>query len=96
MVSQLVGYSIHGKPILIPRPDIDRKVRESFAPQHDDHIWLTVGGEAWAIKWIHWPFIGLWRGYAPDLEFNYVDMSKFNTDSYVARAAARLASEGGR
>lgn len=44
--------------------------------QYDDHIWLTVNGEAWAIKSINrrsdWPqgiVLHLWRGYAPDLEF---------------------------
>ena len=60
------------------------------APQHDDHIWLTVDGEAWAIYRIRWPIIFLWRGYAPNLEYFAVEMSEFDNDAYVAKAAAML------
>lgn len=58
--------------------------------QHDDHIWLTVSGSAWAIKAIRWPTIYLWRGYEPKLEYAVVDMSEFNADAYCDRAALAL------
>lgn len=45
--------------------------------QHDDHIWLTVQGEAWAIRSIERilpdePRFELWRGYYPNIEFRRV------------------------
>jgi hypothetical protein len=58
--------------------------------QHDDHIWLTVGGQAWVIRWMRWPFIGLWRGYEPDLQFSLLDMTAFNAESYVKKAVELL------
>ena len=61
--------------------------------QHDDHVWLTVGGEGWAICAMKWPMIWLWRGYAPDLEFSAVEMSNFNAESYVDKAV-KLLKEG--
>ena len=54
--------------------------------QHDDHIWLTVNGTAWAIHSIRWPIIYLWRGYWPSFEFNAVDMSEFDSKGYIERA----------
>jgi hypothetical protein len=42
--------------------------------QHDDHIWLTVLGGAWAIRRIYRNSLGeidcidLWRGYHPNIE----------------------------
>jgi hypothetical protein len=62
-----------------------------MSEQHDDHIWLTVGGEAWAIKRISGPLIQLWRGYEPELEYAVVDMSGFNADAYAAEATQLLA-----
>lgn len=50
--------------------------------QHDDHIWLTVGGSSWAIHFMKWPYIVLWRGYWPNWEFNFVDMTYFNPEHY--------------
>jgi hypothetical protein len=58
--------------------------------QHDDHIWLTVGGENWAIYFMSWPYIWLWRGYEPSLEFSVVEMSNFNADTYADKALALL------
>ena len=46
-----------------------------MSEQHDDHIWLTVDGEAWAIRYIDRPFIGLWRGYWPNLGYNVIGMT---------------------
>lgn len=59
-------------------------------PQHDDHIWLTVYGEAWAIRAMSWPYILLWRGYEPDLEFAVIHMSGFCQEAYCEKAAALL------
>jgi hypothetical protein len=58
--------------------------------QHDDHIWLTVGGEAWAIKRIRQPYFYLWRGYWPNLEYTIVYMSEFDPVKYVERAVAQM------
>lgn len=58
--------------------------------QHDDHIWLTVGGSAWAILTIDGPFLMLWRGYEPDLEYCVIEMSEFNSDSYADKAVEML------
>ena len=58
--------------------------------QHDDHIWLTVDGENWAIYFMEWPYIWLWRGYEPKLEFSVVEMSDFNAESYCDKAVALL------
>jgi hypothetical protein len=62
-----------------------------MSEQHDDHIWLTVDGEAWAIKRVSWPLIQLWRGYEPELEYAVVNMSGFKADAYVAEADAASA-----
>jgi hypothetical protein len=53
--------------------------------QQDDHIWLTVGETAWAIKSIKWPIIILWRGYHPLLEYNIIDISRVNWEDYHKR-----------
>jgi hypothetical protein len=63
---------------------------EPFELQHDDHIWLTVNGEAWAIAAINRPFIMLWRGYLPDLEFNLISMQDFDAEDYCDKAVALL------
>ena len=63
-------------------------------PQHDDHCWLNVRGEGWAIRRIEragsitWR-IHLWRGYEPDLEFCCVELENFDIRAY-SDAAARL------
>lgn len=61
-----------------------------MSEQHDDHVWLTVNGEAWAIQAMEWPIVFLWRGYEPNLEFSAVDLSGFNAESYVNKAVAVL------
>jgi hypothetical protein len=62
--------------------------------QHDDHIWLTVRGEGWAIRAIereHDSMIfHLWRGYEPDLEYLVVEMSKPNWPAYCEAASRML------
>ena len=58
--------------------------------QHDDHIWLTVNGEAWAICAMAWPIIFLWRGYEPDIEWTVLDMTRFNSEAYADRATKLL------
>jgi hypothetical protein len=61
-----------------------------MSEQHDDHIWLTVNSEAWAIRAIEWPIIFLWRGYEPNLEYSAVEMSRFNAEAYADKAVAML------
>ena len=60
--------------------------------QHDDHIWLTVLGEAWAIRAIEpdRETFHLWRGYEPDLEYLTVQLKKMNHAAYAEMAAAWL------
>jgi hypothetical protein len=62
----------------------------TVANQHDDHIWLTVKGEAYAIYKIDWPLIILWRGYAPHLEFTAVSMENFDAERYVSECERLL------
>jgi hypothetical protein len=58
--------------------------------QADDHIWLTVGGEAWAIHSIYQPIVFLWRGYSPNIELNAIDLSKVDWESYYKKCAEML------
>jgi hypothetical protein len=60
--------------------------------QHDDHMWLKVGGKNWAIRFIRWPIIYLWRGYSPWIEYGAVDITDFDDDLYCDRAVALLSS----
>lgn len=67
--------------------------------QHDDHCWLTAGGEAWAIRRIMRRPEGLrfyvWRGYAPHLEYATIDMpADWDMQRYAAKAASYLADAG--
>ena len=59
-------------------------------PQHDDHVWLNAGGEAWAIRHIQAKMIYLWRGRWPKLEFHAVDMSGVDYGAYNAAALKLL------
>jgi hypothetical protein len=54
--------------------------------QHDDHIWLTVRGESWAIQSIYKSWIWLWRGYYPNIEVALLDVSGVDWVQYVNRA----------
>ena len=58
--------------------------------QHDDHVWLTVSGEGWAIRKMRWPIVWLWRGYEPSLEYLSVDLSEFDADGYCDKAIELL------
>ncbi|WFU43592.1 hypothetical protein QA640_14800 [Bradyrhizobium sp. CB82] len=61
-----------------------------MSEQHDDHIWLTVRGEAWAIRRIRGRTFHLWRGYEPNLEFCAVDILDPDWDAYCAAAVELL------
>lgn len=54
--------------------------------QHDDHIWLNVGGSAWAIYSLHGPVALLWRGYYPDFEFNAVNLAGVDWEAYAQKS----------
>ena len=67
--------------------------------QHDDHIWMTVHGEGWAIRSIERFAIEggreamvffLWRGYAPLLQ--YLDLMVTDPDwpGYCQHAVEKL------
>lgn len=58
--------------------------------QHDDHIWLTLLGEAWAIRAIEGDIIWLWRGYQPDIEHMSVHWPKYSHVASAEKAAAWL------
>jgi hypothetical protein len=60
------------------------------SPQHDDHIWLTAGGEAWAIYHIRLPLLYLWRGYYPNIEYSILDISQVDWESYTQKAVKQL------
>ena len=65
-----------------------------FELQHDDHIWLTILGESWAIQQIDrhgdTMHLHLWRGYEPNLEFNSFVLSHWDWDAYCDAAVALL------
>lgn len=65
--------------------------------QHDDHIWMVVNGEGWAIhKIVHHHDLTIfhfWRGYEPDIEYcsfsaqgnwqqDYCDMACWMMEDY--------------
>jgi hypothetical protein len=57
--------------------------------QHNDHTWVTLDGEGWAIKAImeikgHRIFC-LWRGYYPLIQETLVDVTTLHTAEYVRR-----------
>ena len=64
--------------------------------QHDDHIWLTVLGGAWAIKAMvrldhqNMLVMHLWRGYEPDLAYMTVALTNYDWAAYCDAAAALL------
>jgi hypothetical protein len=74
--------------------------------QHDDHVWLTVGGSAWAIFSIQWPIIFLWRGNAiiddlnnitnDSIECNAIDIRNVDWESYYKNAMAILYDGAGQ
>lgn len=66
--------------------------------QHDDHIWLTILGEAWAIQAIHrYPgeayLFRLWRGYEPNLEFTDMVLTNTNWERYCVACVAVMHKE---
>jgi hypothetical protein len=67
-----------------------------MSEQHDDHIWLVCGGEAWAIMAIqrheNRVVFYLWRGFAPDLEFSSVEFYDPDWTDYCEKAVAMLQS----
>jgi hypothetical protein len=63
--------------------------------QHDDHIWLTAGGRAWAIYAMKGHELSLWRGYHPYIEWSYLDISRVNWESYHNKALKILFPNGG-
>ena len=59
--------------------------------QHDDHIWFTFVGQAWAVWKIEGETFYLWRGSNADvpstLEFTIVHFPKFHWKMYADNAA---------
>ena len=66
-----------------------------MAEQFYDHLWLTIGGEAWAIAYKRGNQILLWRGYAPNLEFLPIDATGWDTAAYADAAVAMLEAQYG-
>ena len=64
---------------------------------HDDHCWLTVRQEAWAIRAIEDKTLHLWRGWEPEIETMTIDMSRAKWGPYCDKAVEflRAAYEGG-
>jgi hypothetical protein len=60
--------------------------------QQDDHIWLTIAGEGWAIRAIHRSIFYLWRGdfWSGTLELQTVDVADVDWDMYCDRAVKLL------
>jgi len=65
--------------------------------QHDDHIWLNVGGSLWAIRYIkhEHQYIALWRGYSQNIEYWGVWVDQVNYQKYCDEAVSMLEEEYG-
>jgi hypothetical protein len=69
--------------------------------QHDNHIWLTVHGEGWAIRGIERGGSGtiylfhLWRGYAPLLQYLDIQVRDPDWPGYCQRAVEMIEEEFG-
>ncbi|HEY7417412.1 MAG TPA: hypothetical protein VH593_19670 [Ktedonobacteraceae bacterium] len=66
----------------------------AISEQHDDHIWLTVNGRAWAIRAIirtrHHYIFQLWRGYSPNLEHIAIECINVDWEAYCEAAIEML------
>jgi hypothetical protein len=62
--------------------------------QHDDHIWVVVLGESWAIEGIRHKedstVFYLWRGYYPNIERSSAELKNWDWTSYCEAAVAVL------
>jgi hypothetical protein len=62
--------------------------------QHDDHIWLVVLGESWAIRAIERcgtsVIFQLWRGYEPWLEYEIIEFIDPDWHRYCQEAVRML------
>jgi hypothetical protein len=58
--------------------------------QADDHCWLTVRQEAWAIRGVEDKTLHLWRGWAPNLEYLTIDLSRARWGPYCDKAVEFL------
>jgi hypothetical protein len=68
-------------------PSMDQSnLTSQISLQHDDHIWLTVGGKAWAIHGVDGDLIHLWRGFYPYIQYAMLDISNVNWESYHQKA----------
>jgi hypothetical protein len=67
---------------------------EELSYQYDDHIWVTVRGESWAIAEIYKSWIWLWRGYWGDehqpMEVALLDTNGIDWVGYCNRAVFML------
>jgi hypothetical protein len=63
---------------------------ELFEEQHNDHIWLTIASEAWAIQSIEDKMMHLWRGWEPEVERMSIDLTRAKWDKYADAAVAFL------
>jgi hypothetical protein len=80
-----------GRGIMPPRfITSDQPDGEITQHQHDDHCWLTVRQEAWAIRAIEDKMLHLWRGWEPHLEYLDIDLSRARWDKYTEAAVAAL------
>jgi hypothetical protein len=65
-----------------------------MSEQHDDHIWLVVHRECWAIRVIerrHGSMVfHLWRGYGPFLEFQSIEFITTDWPAYCEMASQML------
>jgi hypothetical protein len=66
----------------------------NYQEQHDDHVWVVVRGESWAIRAIDrepMMVVHLWRGYEPDLEYSSIGFyPDYDWGAYCAAAVKLL------
>lgn len=59
-------------------------------PLQDDHCWIVVAGETWAIRRWRPPILYLWRGYHPHLQYSVFDTSGVDWEVYANNAVELL------
>jgi hypothetical protein len=69
-------------------------MKREKAEQHDDHIWMIVRDDGWAIRGIERGdktiTFHLWRGYAPCLEYTSIQLHDPDWKAYCEQAVAMI------
>lgn len=64
--------------------------RGGFGYQHDDHCWLSIGGEQWRITGVDGRILMLELGFADEPLRKTIDLNRVRWEKYVEAAIAVL------